>query len=271
MTATLVLRVAAPLQSWGVRSELGMRDSLPHPTKSGVIGLIAAAMGRDRSDNIDDLAACTMHVRIDRPGVIVTDWQTAGGGSVPLTAALLTQFTPAKQKALTAGWTEGLGGTGQYVDNGVVEDSGHARNTLGSTVTMRSQILMDAAFLVTLTFADVSLARHARAALLAPQRLIWLGRKAFPPTDPLVLGDDVLMDVDPLTVLSSTPCVEERPGEARTTVEAVLECGAHDVDGNSGVRALNDQPISFDRDLTDRYNRRFVRSVRIDLPLKGMS
>jgi CRISPR system Cascade subunit CasD len=47
------------------------------PTKSGVIGLIAAAMGRRRTDSIDDLAKMKFGVRTDQAGKLLRDFHTA--------------------------------------------------------------------------------------------------------------------------------------------------------------------------------------------------
>lgn len=44
-TRFLLLWLEAPLQSWGADSKFGRRDSLPFPTKSGVIGLLLCALG----------------------------------------------------------------------------------------------------------------------------------------------------------------------------------------------------------------------------------
>jgi CRISPR system Cascade subunit CasD len=44
-TRFLLLWFEAPLQSWGCDSKFGRRDSLDFPTKSGVLGLICAALG----------------------------------------------------------------------------------------------------------------------------------------------------------------------------------------------------------------------------------
>ena len=44
--ATLLLRLAAPLQAWGADSKFETRKTGREPTKSGVIGLLAAALGR---------------------------------------------------------------------------------------------------------------------------------------------------------------------------------------------------------------------------------
>lgn len=45
MNPYILLWLEAPLQSWGHDSKFGRRDSLPFPTKSGVLGLICCAMG----------------------------------------------------------------------------------------------------------------------------------------------------------------------------------------------------------------------------------
>jgi CRISPR system Cascade subunit CasD len=47
------------------------------PTKSGVIGLVAAAMGRRRTDKIDDLLQLKLGVRIDQRGRLVRDFHAA--------------------------------------------------------------------------------------------------------------------------------------------------------------------------------------------------
>lgn len=46
---------------------------------SGVLGLVCAALGRDRSEPIDDLTELRMGVRVDREGVPMRDYQTATG------------------------------------------------------------------------------------------------------------------------------------------------------------------------------------------------
>lgn len=75
--STLLLKLAAPLQSWGSASRHERRKTRHEPTKSAVIGLIAAAQGRRRTDQIEDLLDLRFGVRIDQPGVLVKDFQTA--------------------------------------------------------------------------------------------------------------------------------------------------------------------------------------------------
>lgn len=86
--STLVIRLAGPLQAWGAASRFSRRDTRQEPTKSGVIGLLAAADGRRRSDPIEDLAALAFGVRVDQPGRLLRDYQVAvrptDGRSMPI-------------------------------------------------------------------------------------------------------------------------------------------------------------------------------------------
>lgn len=74
---TLLLRLQGPMQAWGTRSRFDQRDTGLEPSKSGVLGLLCAALGRGRREDISDLAALRMGVRVDREGVLKYDYQTA--------------------------------------------------------------------------------------------------------------------------------------------------------------------------------------------------
>ena len=77
--STLLLRLAAPLQSWGVNSKFDRRSTGRTPSKSGVVGLCAAAFGYPRieDEKIHQLASLQMGVRIDKPGTLLKDLHTA--------------------------------------------------------------------------------------------------------------------------------------------------------------------------------------------------
>jgi CRISPR system Cascade subunit CasD len=75
--STLLIPLVGPLQSWSVDARFGERLTAQEPSKSGVLGLICAALGRDRSEPIDDLSALRFGVRVDRPGVLLRDYHTA--------------------------------------------------------------------------------------------------------------------------------------------------------------------------------------------------
>jgi len=82
MTNTLFLRLEGPLQSWGERSQWGVRDSAPEPTKSGIVGLLGCALGWQRDDQLHDLSRhIHIAVRCDRPGTMLIDYHTVGGGA----------------------------------------------------------------------------------------------------------------------------------------------------------------------------------------------
>jgi len=74
---TLLLTLNGPMQSWGFRSRFDYRDTALEPTRSGVIGLICAAMGISRGEDISSFDAIRMGVRVDGDGRIERDYHTA--------------------------------------------------------------------------------------------------------------------------------------------------------------------------------------------------
>lgn len=75
----LLLRLTAPLQAWGTRSRFEYRDTEREPSFSGIIGLLAAALGRGRDADLTDLRRLHMTVRADHEGEVSQDYQTAQG------------------------------------------------------------------------------------------------------------------------------------------------------------------------------------------------
>ena len=86
--AVLLLRLAGPMQAWGVKSRFTVRATELAPTRSGVVGMLASAVGRRRTDPIEDLLALRFGVRKDQPGSVIRDFHTArtldGRESMPL-------------------------------------------------------------------------------------------------------------------------------------------------------------------------------------------
>ena len=74
--SVLLLRLAGPLQSWGDSSRFVRRETRNEPTKSGVIGLLAAAQGRTREDSIEDMLGLSFGVRVEQRGRVIRDLQT---------------------------------------------------------------------------------------------------------------------------------------------------------------------------------------------------
>jgi len=76
-TYTLLLRLEGSMQSWGYRSRFDYRDTALEPTRSGVIGLICAAWGIARGEDISSFDVIRMGVRVDKEGRLERDYQTA--------------------------------------------------------------------------------------------------------------------------------------------------------------------------------------------------
>jgi len=223
----LLMRLAGPMQAWGTQSRFTVRDTGLEPSKSGVIGLICAAMGRSRSESIEDLVSLTMGVRIDFEGVMKMDFQTAGG----------------------------VHKRGE--EYGVVRSSGKP----GETVISNRYYLADADFLVGLEGTDVQrdLLLQINKALNHPVFQLFLGRKSFPPSVPISLpkNSGITEEKDLETALikyewprigRSIPPEKNRPAKLRFVMEKPY---------GEGVEIRQDKPETF-----EIKNRRFFpRSV----------
>lgn len=69
--SVLVLKLSGPLQSWGTELKLEDHGTDTMPSKSGVIGMVAAALGRRRDEDISDLRALRFGARCDSGGRIL--------------------------------------------------------------------------------------------------------------------------------------------------------------------------------------------------------
>ncbi|MBT0566992.1 type I-E CRISPR-associated protein Cas5/CasD [Williamsia sp. CHRR-6] len=90
--STLVVCLAGPMQAWGASSRFTKRDTRREPTKSGVIGLLAAAQGLRRADSIEHLLGLRFGVRVDREGTLMRDFQTARSLDEKKTMPLSTRY-----------------------------------------------------------------------------------------------------------------------------------------------------------------------------------
>jgi CRISPR system Cascade subunit CasD len=75
----LILRLEGPLMSFGDVAVDELRPTARHPFKSMIVGLLGNALGVTRleGDVLEELqASFKMASRIDRPGRVMTDYQT---------------------------------------------------------------------------------------------------------------------------------------------------------------------------------------------------
>ena len=156
---TLLLRLAAPLQAWGDESKYDIRGTRNEPTKSGVIGMLAAAMGYHRdNEEIKEMAEqLRMGVRVDQPGTIIRDFHTARAPKY------------------------GKNGMPKYEADGtiIMEKDPY--------ITQR-YYLCDACFLVGLECDNEEYLNNVAEALHSPIFSLYLGRRSCPPSLPVVIG-----------------------------------------------------------------------------------
>jgi CRISPR system Cascade subunit CasD len=151
---TLLLKLVGPMQSWGSTSRFDERDTNKEPSKSGVIGLLAAALGIDREnwEQLKPLTQLRMVVRHDRPGIIKREYQTAG----------------------CANPYEIIKADGSLSDKGI---------------TSVRYYLADAAFLVGLECDDRQLLESIHSALQNPVWPLSLGRKSYVPSEDIWVNE----------------------------------------------------------------------------------
>lgn len=238
MSHTLLLRLAGPMQSWGVQSRFTERDTLTEPTKSGVVGLVCAALGRDRGSPVDDVASLRLGIRVDREGRMRHDFQTA--------QHVLRARTNLRK----------LRERGRPLDSEVQE-----------TVVSTRSYLADAHFTVGLEGDNRDLLVEIMDALRSPYWSLSLGRKAFPPGLPVYLPDGLCADVPLLEALRTYPwrCGNKQalPDRLRYVLETVPE------DGDDGTirRTVPDQPLSFQ---PRRFARREISIIHLPIDFDGL-
>lgn len=235
------MHLSAPLQSWGEGSRFNHRDTARFPTRSGVIGLIAAAAGRRREQGLDDLRALRIAVRADRPGTVMRDFHTVGGGM------------PARLTVATA--------------------EGKRRPGETSTLVSHRYYLQDAAFTLALTTTreHTELLDLCETALSDPVWPPYLGRRSCPPAGPLLLtrSPDAWRDLTHLPLHRTHP---KNPDKAVPVVFRADE-PLHNLPLPPGATLeqreitahLNDEPVSFDP-LDRRYLGRTVHQRTAHLP-----
>jgi len=182
--SVLLLRLAGPMQSWGVQSRFTVRDTGLEPSKSGVVGLLCAALGRRREEPVADLAALKMGVRVDQEGTLARDYHTAGKG-------------------------------GYLKASGAVE----RKNLVVST----RYYLADARFLVGLEADDLGLLQRFHGALHNPHWPLYLGRKAFVPGEPVWVADGLRSNQGLLEALRTYPWLGHDSRHHPDQVRLVLE------------------------------------------------
>jgi len=194
------------MQAWGHRSRFDNRDTALEPTRSGVVGLLCAALGWERDADLSRFESLHMGVRVEHPGRVALDYHTA-------------------------------------------QQMGGGRN---ATVSSR-YYLADARFLVGLE-GERDFLQTLEAALHNPRWPLFLGRKAFPTSMPVVRG---IEERDLQSALATAPWLALSPREHKRAqtklppLKMVLET-SNPREGE----AVGDVPRDFER---RRYGVRYLR------------
>lgn len=216
--STLLLWLEAPLQSWGADSRFGRRDTLPFPTRSGILGLLCAAAGRggEQRQWLADMAPYNQTIvafaRRDRTGEgvrwpLLCDFQMVGSGY----------------------------DTDDPWQNMLVPKTSEGKKPVGAGTKMTYRYyLQDMAFACALDVPPNAAASLAEA-LSAPVWAISLGRKCCVPTDTVYRGT---FD-NAGAALSAAEAIAA--DKARVAVFRVLD-GASEA---GEVFTLNDVPVCF--------------------------
>ena len=255
---TLLLRLIGPMQSWGIDSRFVMRETGLEPSKSGVIGLLCAALGKPRWDEeaehsdyppLSKLAGLRMGVRVDRPGVMQVDYHTVGGAHLPEeTTKGSWQLYGILKAAYKPRDFDKPPQKGDFKD--------------GAELSHRFY-LADAAFLVGLQALDAEdeywLDKiHER--LKKPCWPISLGRKSFVPAEPVWFRDDELRRWSAMPLedaLSAHPRLVKDDTLLRLVLDADFENPAQAAE----AIARKDVPTSFEHRL---FSTRYVVSKLVE-------
>lgn len=229
----LAFLIHSPMQAWGASSRFPRRDTLPHPTKSGIIGMIAAALGIDKFsateaaelEPLRQLRLATYAIpRPDRwgknlPVNRLQDFHTIGGG--------YDSKKPAEKEHLPR---KAGGGSSP------------------NAVITRRDYLLDSCFLIALS-GDRRTLEKIPPALANPTWGTWLGRKCCIPSVPVVaqMNDDLQILSDEILEKAGLP-------------PAPLDHFDHTLEeSGNGSYGQQDQPAHY---AARHYQTRMIRRVK---------
>lgn len=214
----LALLLDAPLQSWGFASRFQRRTTGLHPTKSALIGLLAAALGVDKhSPGEREVIAALAGLNLSIVTLPKRDPNDTAGRQIRRLEDYHT--------------VEGTRKASGKIDDGTVQTYRH--------------YLLDARFGVILTaptgwqLPNVDNCNALAAALCDPIWGVWLGRKCCIPAAPVFVGGPFAEKKEAwqaIVLAASLP--KDASWEHFTRVEDVDSFG-------EGTDTISDQPVTF--------------------------
>ena len=230
----LLLWLEGPLQAWGHDSKFGLRDTLDFPTKSGVLGLILASMGKggEQSELLDALSSCKHYVySFCQDGISslqLIDYQVVGSG-YDETDELEQLMIPRKR-------------------DGNFSKDGKGR-VAGSKLTYRHYI-QDGKFAVIAEIPS-DIADEVAYSLQNPVWPLFLGRRTCIPTKPIFRG---LFN----EFIQAESSLREMVNSNNLSMSFRVLEGRYENEGD--VLVLNDVPLSFGEN--KKYSSRYVTVIK---------
>ena len=233
----LALYLRAPLQSWGASSKFGDRGTLDAPTRSGLLGLLAAACGVDKNDEARDrewlarAAKISVAVLAFRRGNRMPDYHTVG--------ARYNKDDPWQKRMIP------------------VTADGKPR---GTDLTRRDY-LMDSVFGAFIS-GDDALVDEMAQGLTNPVWGVWFGRKSCIPTEPVLVGVFNSDEAARKALDARLSASLERGGGkiAGKREDEAVKFDLVEADADGAEETLLDVPVSFKR--REFHARRIRREIR---------
>jgi CRISPR system Cascade subunit CasD len=222
--ACLALLLDGPMQSWGHSSRFERRTTALHPTRSGVFGLIAAALGIDKHGT-DEAAQL---LRFADLRVTVVTLPRRDRRATPLLIRRLEDYHTV---------------TGIRRASGKVDED--------ATVQTYRHYLLDARFGV-LVEGSTAQVEEIAAALRNPRWGLWLGRKCCLPASPILATTPGDRDQTWSLLLRRAGYTGDEP---ITQFDHVLEVDA----AEPGADMIEDTPIGYGRPIGERHAPRWIR------------
>jgi CRISPR system Cascade subunit CasD len=235
----LILHLQGPMMSFADTGFGQLREAGPFPSRSSVLGIIAAALGipRGGSDLLRLHAGLRVHVATVRAGTLGIDYHTVKPSEYAEPDELFQRRTPPDVNAVQ---------------------------------TYRGYH-QDAHFVALVEGSDVGLVEECRSALLDPVYVPFLGRRSCPPSTPLraeATGDGNLVEVLRAAALRGLERRARRPRESGqpTGFTAYIDAERYDAAPDGTREVLR----SYRRDLLvglprTYVNRPFVQ-IHMDVP-----
>jgi CRISPR system Cascade subunit CasD len=226
--ACLALLLDGPMQSWGHVSRFERRTTALHPTRSGVMGLIAAALG------------------INKHG--------------PNEAEQIARFTPLNFTTFLLPYHDRSGAEllirrleDYHTVTGIRRASGKVDKD--ATAQTYRHYLLDARFGVLLEGA-AALLEEIATALRNPRWGVYLGRKCCLPASPLLIAISPNRAKAWCELLRRTG---HSGAESEEQFDRIIEVAATD----SGANMIEDTPIGFGKPIGERHAPRWIRRIPI--------